>query len=168
VAATLRRPELVDGLSLLYPGIHARIGPGLLDRLKLWLAGCLGVRARRVPIPLDDPALFTRDAEWQEFIREDPLALHEVTVSFLLASQELERLCEAAPSRLQCPLLMMLAGADEIVDNNATRRWFSACASTRKECREYPDARHTLEFEPDRDVHIGDLVEWMQHVDASG
>jgi hypothetical protein len=29
---------------------------------------------------------------------------------------------------------------------------------------EYPSARHTLEFEPDRERFVGDLIAWLDRV----
>ena len=80
---TSRRPELVDALALLYPGLKARVRPGWWARFRLGLAERLDIRDKLVEIPLQDPSLFTGDPGWQQFIRDDPLALHEVTSGFL-------------------------------------------------------------------------------------
>lgn len=164
VAAT--RPELVDGLALLYPGICPRIAPTWPQATGLKLARRLGIERRSVRIPLDDPALFTGQPEWQQFIRDDPLALREVTVGFLNASRELDRLVAAGTDRIQCPTLLMLSGRDEIIDNAATRDWFGRVASTEKRTIEYPEARHTLEFEPNRAAIVDDLLGWLDGMRA--
>ena len=161
-----RRPELVDALALLSPGIHAKTRPSLWQRCQLELANRCGIRERRVPIPLNDPTLFTDSVASQQFIREDPLALHEVTVSFLLADRELSRLSRNAPARLRVPLLLMLADQDEIIDNPATAAWFERCKSTRKQVNEYADARHTLEFAADKDEHVDDLIDWLGSIEG--
>ena len=166
-AATARRPELVDALALLYPGIRARVRPGWWASFRLGLARRLGILDRLVDIPLEDPALFTPVAEWQQFIRDDPLTLRQLTVSFLLANRQLDRLAEEAVARVHCPLLMMLAGKDRIIDNRATRELFGEFISPKKRLVEYPMAGHTLEFEPDRDDFIDDLVGWLGDVVAT-
>jgi alpha-beta hydrolase superfamily lysophospholipase len=130
----------------------------------LRLAGTLGKDDKEVRIPLDDPQLFTSDPDWQQFIRDDQLALHSATVSFLRSSCELDRLAAEAPGRIRCPLLMMLAGRDRIIDNKATRRYFERFASTRRKLIEYSQAQHTLEFEPNRDQFVADLTEWLNSV----
>lgn len=166
VVAALR-PELMEGLALLYPGIKARVRPTGFQSLQLKLAEKLGIREKRVEIPLSDPTLFTGDAGWQSFIRNDPLALHEVTVSFLLANRELDLLADKAADRITCPLFCQLAGEDQIIDNRATEAWFQRAASTQKRLVSYPHARHTLEFEPQREQMVSDYADWLAEIGAS-
>lgn len=164
VAVAAKRPDLIDGLALLYPGLRARIRPRWDQNVRLSLAEILGIRTKRVPIPLDDAALFTGEARWREFIRHDPLALHDVTVSFLLANRGLDRLLPACPARIHNPVLLMLAGQDEIIDSAATARYVQQFATQNCTVIEYPQARHTLEFERDRDKFINDLIAWLRQV----
>lgn len=161
-----KRPELVDGLALLYPGLIARVRPRWYQRIQLEAARLLGIRNRLVPIPLDDPRQFTGQPTWQQFIRDDPLALHEVTVRFLLANQNLDRLAAESPQQVRCPLLMMLSGKDRIIDNPRTRLLFERFAAANRKLIEYPEAAHTLEFEPNRERWISDLINWLATLNA--
>lgn len=162
VVTAARRPELVDALALLYPGLCTRIGPWPHQRLQLRLAEQLGIREKRVPVPLRDATLFAGDPIWQEYIRQDPLSLHDVTVRFLVANRNLDRLVRKAPEHLAVPTLLMLAGRDRIIDVPATRRYFARCACRHRVQIEYADAEHTLEFEPERDRFIGHLLQWLR------
>jgi len=162
------RPELIDGLALLYPGIKAKVKATALQQLQLSLAERLGIRGKRVPIPLDDPTLFTADPDWQEWIRDDPLALHEVSVAFLLANRELDQLADQAAERITCPVFCQLAGKDQIIDNRATEALFQQIQSESKRLISYPDARHTLEFEPQREQIVADYADWLAEFSASG
>jgi acylglycerol lipase len=159
-----RRPELVEGLVLLYPGLKARVRPNRLQRGLLKLGVASGTGGKLVRIPLDDPALFTSEACWQEFIRNDPLALHEATVSFLKCSVELDAEANRIPEEVRMPTLVMLAGGDQIIDNLATRRYLNRLGTSHLVLREYPNAQHTLEFEPDREAIFSDLVGWVEGV----
>ena len=159
-----KRPELIDAVALLYPGICAKIGPTPFQRLQLALAKKLGILQKLVPVPLDDATLFTGETKWQKFIREDSLALKHVTVSFLLADRELSRLARRAHGRIRCPVLLMLAGKDRIIDNAATKQYYERLASTQRTLIEYPEAQHTLEFEPDRDQFVSGLLDWLNAV----
>lgn len=163
-----RRPELVDALALLYPGICAKVAPRRYQRWLLRLAVRWGAGRRTRPIPLDDPALFTGEPEWQQFIRDDSLALREATLALLQASSELDRLAAEASQRIVCPVLMMLAGNDRIIDNAASRRWFERIAASDRRRIEYPKAAHTLEFEPNRDEFVRDLIAWLDSVRHRG
>jgi alpha-beta hydrolase superfamily lysophospholipase len=158
------RPDLIDGLALLYPGLQARVRTRWDQNLRLSLAERLGIREKRARIPLDDARLFTGEPRWQKMIRNDPLALHDVTVSFLLANRELDRRLPMCPAAIRCPVLVMLAGRDEIINNAATARYVRQFAAKEVSLIEYADARHTLEFEPDRDRFIDDLIAWLGKV----
>lgn len=167
VVASLR-PDLMEGLALLYPGIKACVRPTSFQKLQLKLAEKLGVRQKRVEIPLSDPTLFTGDPGWQSFIRNDPLALHEVTVSFLLANRELDRLADQAVEQITRPVFCQLAGKDQIIDHRATEAWFQQIISKDKRLISYPFARHTLEFEPQREQIVADYADWLAGFAASG
>ena len=168
LAATVcgRRGELVDAVALLYPGICTRIRPRPHQRMLLRAAYGCGKQRALIPIPLDDPRLFTSEPRWQDFIRHDPLALHQATVGFLLASEQLQREALAAAETLHGPALLMLAGRDQIIDNRATRAFVARCRSADFRVIEYPDAAHTLEFERDRDPFVADLRDWLGTVAA--
>ncbi len=167
-AVAMRRPELIDGLALLYPGICAQISAAWHRRLQLRIAVALGLWHRTAPIPLDDPALFTDVPRWQEFIRDDPLALREATVGFFEANRRLDLLAANAPEQIQCPTLMMLAGQDRIIDNTASRRWWRRLDPSRRTLHEYPDATHTLEFDPGREAIFSDLLRWIDSIRPQG
>lgn len=158
------RPELVEGLGLLYPALVPRIRPTRWQKFRLGLAKTFGKHRISVPVPLDDPALFTQDPVWQAAIRDDPWALHEVTTGFLIANRELDAQIHQATEQIRCPALMMLAGQDRIIDNPQTRALFEQFRHARRTLREYPTAYHTLEFEPDRQQFVNDLAKWLDEV----
>ncbi len=55
----------------------------------------------------------------------------------------------------------MLAGRDGIIDNRPTLNLIERFAGP-KEIVEYPEAHHTLEFEPDPERHVTDLLNWLR------
>jgi alpha-beta hydrolase superfamily lysophospholipase len=159
-----RRPDLVDALALLYPGLYSLVQPTRYQRFKLRAAERKGWGIYHIPIPLNEPELFTDEPQWQEFIRQDQLALHQVTVSFMAASLRMTEELEQQTRRLTMPVLMMQAGRDRIIDNRRCQQFFDRIASQRKTLLEYPEARHTLEFEPKPDQFIDDLLAWLAGV----
>jgi alpha-beta hydrolase superfamily lysophospholipase len=158
------RPDLLAAFGMLCPGLFAAQQAGWLGRTMLRIAGGAGLRGLHVPIPLQDPALFTASPHWQEYVRTDPLTLREVTISFALADLELNRYAGEAPEEIAVPALLMLAGRDRICDNRRTRDYFGRLGSADKTLREYADAAHTLEFEPDRASYFEDLRLWVEKV----
>ncbi len=167
VVTAARRPDLVEGLALLYPGICARIKPKWNRVLKLKYALWKGWVNARVNVPLGDPALFTHDPLWQKYINDDPLTLHRVSVGFLGASRELDKQASELLPQINCPLLLMLAGQDRIIDNDATRKLFEKVPSQQRTLIEYPEAAHTLEFEKNRDQFVKDLADWLNIASTS-
>ena len=162
LASALAFPELFDATALLYPGLCPLVQPSRWQSWRLWWAQAVGWGHVRVPIPLNDPALFTDTSQWQDFIRRDELALHRVTVDFLAANLDLNQRIEAHLERVRGQALLMLAGRDAIIDNQATRTLFNRMTSAQRTILEYPAARHTLEFEPDPQPFIHDLVNWIE------
>lgn len=129
------------------------------------MAMAAGIHRKLVPIPLDDPALFTAESDWQDFIRNDKLSLRQATVSLLQASVELDAEVETAPAAISCPTLMMLAGRDQIIDNDRSREWFQRLPSPAAKLIEYPNARHTLEFESNRNEIVDDTINWLESIE---
>jgi acylglycerol lipase len=164
LAATVARlhPELIDALTLLYPGIHARVRPSFRQTLLLKLADVTRVRRRSVLIPLDDPTLFTSDPTWQQFLYEDPLSIRVATTGFLNADRHLSELAQTAGPEVRCPVLLMLAGRDRIIDNSAMKQFFGTIASGAKTLVEFPEAAHTLEFEPCFEEYVQKLLTWLE------
>lgn len=163
IATAAQRPDLVDGIALICPGLTPRVGVTVGEKLGIALAVLTGRAARRTfPIPLSDPALFTGDSKAQAFIASDPLSLRQGTAGLLASSFFLDRRVRRAPGRVQQPALLMLAGQDRIVDNARTRATFERLASERKTIIDYPEAHHTLEFEPDPTRYVADLVRWVE------
>ncbi len=154
-------PEEFDRLALLYPGLEPKIGPSLWQRFQLNLARDFEVVKKHIPIPLDDPNLFTQSPEWQQYIGNDPLAVHTVTSSFFNAGRELDRILSKGSARIHQPCLLMLAGKDAIINNARVRHRVGTFASQHSTTLLYPNACHTLEFEPDRESIFSDLIAWL-------
>jgi alpha-beta hydrolase superfamily lysophospholipase len=156
-----RNPGLVDGLVLLCPGFKSLVNPPLKQRLKIVWAR-LRNPTRRFPIPLNDPELFTATPQWQQFLRDDPLLLREATARLLVESARLDGYLWVVPKHVRVPVLLLLAEKDRIIANGPTRRFVQRFASTDVEVIEYPGAHHTLEFEPEPDRFIHDIVRWLE------
>ena len=58
----------------------------------------------------------------------------------------------------------MLAGQDRIVDNARTLAYYRTLASPDRRVIAYPEAHHTLEFEPDASRYARDLIGWLDEV----
>jgi acylglycerol lipase len=151
--------------ALLYPGLFSRVQPGWWHRWRLAYAAANEWGHVTAPIPLNEPHRFTNSPRWQDFIHRDELALHRVSVDFLRANLRLTDFVDRHAVDIRGPVLMMFAGQDDVIDNARNRAWFDRLQSP-KRLIEYPAARHTLEFEDDRDRFIDDLITWLQTVSS--
>lgn len=113
------------------------------------------------PIPLNDPELFTTNAERQRFIRDDHLMLRRATARMLFETGRLDVYLRLAARSVNLPVLLLLAGHDRIIDNAATKRFVERFHGAERTVVEYPGAHHTLEFEPGGPPFVDDLLKWL-------
>jgi alpha-beta hydrolase superfamily lysophospholipase len=160
VGLTRRHPGLVDGLVLVAPGFCPRVAPTRRERLAI-LGARLVAPHRLFPVPLNEPELFTATPRWQEFLRNDPLALHQATARFFVESVRLDWYLRFAASHVTMPVLTLLAEKERIIDNARTRTFLGRFPSSDQQIIEYPGAHHTLEFEPDPEPFITNVASWL-------
>ncbi|NNJ23969.1 Monoacylglycerol lipase [Planctomycetes bacterium LzC2] len=165
LAATLAAEDgLCDALLLLTPGLRARVRVGPVQAAAVRAAVRSGRGRTLVRVPLEDARLFTAENDFVRFIEDDPLTLDAVTLRFTAASLDLDQRAKAAVERLSVPTYTALAGRDEIVDNPATRRLLGRCGTEDLTIRTFPAARHTLEFEPNREAIFDLLIDWLNRL----
>jgi alpha-beta hydrolase superfamily lysophospholipase len=181
LASAADRPDLYQGLILAAPGIIPRVGVALAAKIRIGQSLLVGSGLRRFPIPLSDPHLFTANPERLRYIAEDPLSLRDVTARFLFESRRLDAMARRAARAVRLPTLVLLAERDRIINNTATRTLVGAMATRLRQgearlCRGearrrvivYPDASHTLEFEPEPEKYFRDLVAWLAEIEGAG
>jgi alpha-beta hydrolase superfamily lysophospholipase len=157
----IRMASLVDGFILLAPGFCPKVHPTRKERFFIALGSLFSPR-RLFNIPLNDPELFTSNPAAQKFLKEDPLALRKATARFLLDSVRLDFYLRIFRTKISKPILLLIAGQDKIIDNEKTIAFVKRFASGSLIVREYPEAHHTFEFEPEPQKHIEEIEEWLQ------
>jgi pimeloyl-ACP methyl ester carboxylesterase len=164
-AAVARRTSgVLSGLGLLCPGLFSRKDANLAQRIAVRLLHGAGLGKRYVPIPLRDPALFTNTERGQAYIARDPLNLWAITLSFAAANLDLVRYATERPQEIRVPALLMLSGKDPITANGESKEFHEQIAHPDRQLIEYPNASHTLEFEPDRSGYFQDLAGWCRRI----
>ncbi len=155
-----RHPGLVDGLILACPGFYPQTWPPFLKRMRIFFTRF--VRPRKTfSIPLNDPELFTATPRWLEFLRNDTLGLHRATARLLLESARLDAYLRMVPRHVRLPVLLLLAEKDRIILNKPTRHYAERFATADLEVIEYAGAHHTLEFEPEPEKVVEDVLRWL-------
>ena len=157
VALVARYPTIFSGIALLCPGLKPALQPPWTTRLRIALASRLRP-TKLFPIPLNEPELFTASPEWQRFIDADRFGLRRATARFLFNSFRFDRFLRGEYRKVICPVLLMLAGQDRILNNAATRKLLAKFTRSRHmDIFDYPTAQHTLEFEPAGHPWLEDL-----------
>jgi len=157
----IRMANLVDAFILLAPGFCPKVHPTRKERFFIAL-GSLFAPRRLFNIPLNDPELFTSNPVAQKFLKEDPFALRKATARFLLDSVRLDFYLRMFRTKISKPILLLIAGQDKIIDNEKTIEFVKRFASGSLTVKEYPEAHHTFEFEPEPQKHIEEIEEWLQ------
>lgn len=156
-----RHPGRVKSLALIAPGLFPRVDLSRSEKFRVAMS-MINDRQRMFDIPLNDPSLFTSNPLRARFVEADTLKLTQVSANFLLASRRMDREIRGLGSAsYRGPIHLFLAGRDQIIDNEPTRRWLRELPSEDRRITEYPNAEHTLEFEPDPEPFFGDLIEWI-------
>ena len=148
-AYAIKKPQHIRSLTLITPGLKAKVDLSPIKKLVILLAWCFH-RQKYFDLPLEDVSLFTDNPEMQQYLRNDPYRLHRATAGFLFASAMLDRLITHAPQRsLKVPLSLILAQRDKIIDNTATFDILERITGRTIQLFWFNSA-HTIEFNPDK------------------
>jgi alpha-beta hydrolase superfamily lysophospholipase len=152
-------PARVAHLSLIAPGLFPKVDLPRSQKIRVGFSALFAKHAL-FDIPLQQAELFTENPARQEFIRNDELALRQVTAAFLIASRRMDGLAREIDTIASGPpLRLFLAGQDRIIDNARTREFVNRLPWPNRKIIEYPHAHHTLEFEKDNEPFLADLIE---------
>jgi alpha-beta hydrolase superfamily lysophospholipase len=161
VCLAAQEPARVASLSLVAPGLFPRVDLTAAEKFRVAMS-LINHPDQMFDIPLNDPRFFTANPERIRQIEADPLMLRQVSASFLLATRRMDRVVQRfVRSAWRGPVHLMLAGHDPIIHNDRTRAWLRELRSEDLRITEYPDGHHTLEFEPDPEPFLDDLVSWI-------
>ena len=152
---------VVRSLTLVCPGLFPIVGVSSAEKFRIGLS-MVGNRERHFDIPLNDPDLFTSQPQWIKFLQADELSLRQVTASFFLATRRMDSVLRDLPKGDPMPLHLMVAGRDQIIDSEKTVKFVRDLHWPETRITRYPEARHTLEFEPVCEEYGEDLVEWIK------
>ena len=138
----------ISGLVLTCPAIYSKLDFDLKKKLTIAYNHFRGDRRamKKWEIPLT-ASMLTDNPVYMNYIEEDPLRLKEVTSTFFYESHKLTKLAQDACGRLSLPILILQAGADQIVDVPKVEKWLEKTKSQDKQMRIFPDASHSLDFD---------------------
>lgn len=156
-------PSRLGSLILATPALYTIAEPSFTGKLKVLWAAVSGSELK-IPVPLQ-AEWFTDQQEYLDFIRNDPMSLHEASARLYWETARARRFVHANERALTMPVFMALAGNDRICDDRRDRALFDRIPATVKRCMEYSDAVHILEFSSEKSAFFGDLDAWFSDIE---
>lgn len=158
--AVILNPDLFDGLICISPAFSNRQRLTLLGYIKKFSS--LIYNPRKQFTLSFTPEMCTRDVDYQKVMDSDPLK-HELATSKLLfnllVTQARSRILK---NRIRLDVLFLLAGRDELVDPEWSKKVFKRLEAKSKTTIEYPDMYHSLSIELGREKVFEDILKWLQ------
>ena len=109
-----------------------------------------------------DATLISRDPRVVEAYVGDPFVFRRVTAGWYVASlRAMAEVWRLAP-QLAVPLLAMSAGADQLTNPEAVRRWVSLAGGPGARAVAWPGLRHEILNEPEREEVLERVVAWLR------
>lgn len=156
-----RYPEILLGLVLSSPWMKTRYQ---IPPVAKALLPVLSAVAPRVRLAGEiDPTHATRNPEFHEKDRVDPLIIKGFTPRWLSECLHAAAACHTSmsfPSEL--PVLFAVAGADLLVNPEATRSVFDQLAHERKAFRLYPEKYHEILNDPGYEEVMAEILTWLK------
>ncbi len=148
-------PDYVDGLVL--------VSPSLKNELKFSLSDKLSILFRpnsMLKIPVED-GMLTSNKKYLKYIGKDSMRLRYIPAQHLLEVAKMDRLVKDSSANMRIPVLVMLAGIDNMIDTDKVAGWFKKLPSSDKTLKVYKDYHHILTFEENADKVMQDIADWI-------
>ncbi len=163
-AYACKYPDHVKGLILTTPAIYTKTEPSLFWKIRILITPS-GRGNFMVPNPLE-ASQFTELKEYEEFIKNDTLSLKAATGDFYYQVHRTRKFIHKNISQLNMPVFMGIASEDPICDNQRNLIFFQKMPAADNALIEYNDARHILEFSPEKEKYFVDLTNWLNRRDT--
>lgn len=148
--------DYLDGLILISPSLKSKLKFSLKDKLSI-----LFRPNSMLKVPIKD-AMFTSNEKCLRFIENDSLRLRYIPAEHLLEIAKMDRHLKKASRNIKLPVLLMLAGIDEIIDTDGVKRWYEKLPSTDKTLKFYKNYHHLLTFEDNAQEVMEDIAIWIK------
>lgn len=112
-----------------------------------------------LPYSIDE---VTGDETVRQWLTNDPERRFSLPARMFLELLRLNWMVEKNSMSVECPLLMITAGIEKIVDNKTARRIYDRLNSPSKTSRHFNEAWHDLMFDKFIDDMVDDLTHWME------
>ncbi len=154
------RVRPIRALILSSPALALRLSSTMLTMHRVLLAL---VPRMRVPNPID-ARLLSHDPEVARAYRTDPLVQGTISASVLETFMRGMAQAQADASRLEAPMLMLVGGADRVVDPQGSRSFFDNAPKDLRDMVWFDTGYHEIfnEAEPLRGEVFAALTDWLR------
>jgi alpha-beta hydrolase superfamily lysophospholipase len=162
VACALWHPLGLAGLIVSSPflGLHPETRPGPLLHHAARILSRIHPRLR-LPNNLD-PRKLSRDPTVVAAYAADPLVSHQVSVRWFTEVLRIQKRVHAGAGELGLPALVMVSGADRVVDSEATRRFAARAPAHLTEFLRWDGLYHEMFNEPEKERVFRKMEEWLE------
>lgn len=147
--------DSLDGLILISPSLKSRLKFSIPQILSI-----LFMPNSMLKVPIED-SMFTANEKYLKYIANDSLRLRYIPARHLLEIANMGRRLKEASDNIKVPVLLMLAGIDNVIDTRLCRRWYDGLPSNDKTLKVYKDFHHILTFEERADEVMEDIANWV-------
>ncbi len=166
LGGTISLAFLLEGQSRAAPEALVLVAPWLKLQMKVGAPKRLAanVAARVLPTLTMDNGLRGENVSRNPLVLahfdHDPLVHHVATAGWFMATLRAQARIRARAGALRARTLLLLAGADRIVANQANHA-FAQAAGTVVEVHEYPGLFHEVFLEPEAPMVLADIARWL-------
>jgi alpha-beta hydrolase superfamily lysophospholipase len=114
-----------------------------------------------------DPDALSRDPEVGRAYLEDPLVFGELTLSLAAGLFDAAQRTRTAGARAAVPMLVLHGASDPLCLPSGSRDFYRGLAVAGSELKLYPELRHEIFNEPERERVLADVLDWMRKREAS-
>jgi acylglycerol lipase len=156
---TLLTPHTFNGLICLAPAFKSIMSFKLLNLFKIYLA-ILTNPKKIFKVPLTSK-MCTRDENFQLFMDNDPREIRIASAELLLQNILAQNHAKWHAAEIKIPTLFLLPGKDTVVSTQDSKKLYQKIVAKNKKMIEYPDMRHALSIDLDKEKVFADIWEWL-------
>ncbi len=150
---------------LIAAGVVSSPALGNVVKVPAWKDGLGKLMSKVWPtlgIPTGIPATaVSRDGAVVAAYEDDPLVTNQATARWYTEVLDAQAATLASVGRLETPLMMLLAGHDQLVDVDVARGFFDKLSQVDKRLEHYPACYHEVFNEPEKEQVLAAVVEWL-------
>ncbi len=161
----LKYEALCHSVVLAAPAVFTKVRPEIVSSVASVFQRFVGKEAQ-IPLPFS-PEQLTDVSQRLHFIKRDPFALTHTDLQTYRETFRMRRFINLHSKSFVLPLLVLLAGKDEINNNEKTRLFVKSVSSSKKQIIEYSEAKHILEYSKESERFFYDLHNWLFAVEAA-